>query len=278
MGYFLRIHSKCETGLAFILAICYIIHMETRNQVEVVPPYISVAKLDRVLDLAKKRNLSRVSASLFRDYGFGVADAGLAVSLLKFLGALDENGSATNVMANLRLESEERRKQAFQTIVKDSYSKLFAAVAEPYNLSRADLADEFRVQYKQSARVVAGAVPAFLKLCEYAGFVGTGAVAKRSPRSNHQERSRASIKMTSRGSRARSQSAETSGFIPASSHIQPIVRGKMTVTIPEDLFLRAAIDDQLSDEWRKVLKSAHAFAEKYLKETENINGDGQKDT
>lgn len=220
-------------------------------------PYLSIAKLERVLELTRTRTMSKISTSLFANYGFNTTDAALAVKLLKFLGAVDEEGNPTKFMNDLRLESEEKRKQAFENIVRNSYNKLFAAVKKPQNLSQGELADEFRVQYNQSPRVIGTAIPVFIKLCEYAGLKEPGTVVTKT----HKPREQKTV-TTAKKQRAEAVSTNVTSL---GIHSYPIVKGKMDITVPEEIFLRSAVEDELNDDWRTVLKVAHKFADKYLK-------------
>lgn len=248
----------------------------TNTPRDLVPPYLSVSRLDRVLDLAKTRTLNQVSTALFSTYGFNNTDAALAVKALKFLGAVDDNGNATDVMANLRLESEDRRKQAFATIVRDSYARLFKAVKDPYALPKAELADEFKVQYQQSSRVVESALPVFLRLSEYAGLIEPGTIARRSPQKPRADKPKPEKKVPATGikvNRLGNGRAVITQDVPEGMHVQQVMKDKMTVVIPEDAFIRAGIDDDMNDAWRAVLKAAHAFATKYLQEEEKPKPD-----
>lgn len=233
---------------------------------ETVPPYLAVSRMDKVLELARTRTLNEVSTSLFSTYGFSTTDAALAVKFLKFIGAVDDDGKATETMKELRWEAEDRRKQAFASIVRNAYAKLFDAVKEPYNLPRTELADEFKVQYNQSTRITETALPVFLKLCEYAGFVEAGTVGSRTvkPRGEKKPNEASGRKSVLRQASAKPKHGTVA--TQEDTHVQHIIKGKMMVTIPEEIFLRSATDDDLNDAWRAVLKAAHAFADSYLQD------------
>jgi len=86
--------------------------MNNEERGTVPPPYLSVAKLNKVLELVKTRTMSSVSTAVFAGRGFNNSDAALAVSALKFLGAINDKGEPTPLMEKLRFESEEKSKQA----------------------------------------------------------------------------------------------------------------------------------------------------------------------
>jgi hypothetical protein len=209
--------------------------------------------------------MSKVSTSLFDGYGFKQTDAALSVKLLKFLGAIDDEGNATSVMEKLRLESEDKRRQAFEEIVRNAYSHLFNAVKEPHNLPKTELSDEFKVQYNQSPRVVMSAVPVFLKLCEYAGLKEKGTVSARTSK----PREKNNVSRTERKSN-RHTATDTHIKPPTAHgfHAYPVAKDKMTIIVPEDWYLESEKIDDLHNKWRAVVKAAHTYAESMNKEEE----------
>jgi len=69
------------------------------------------------LELAKTRTMSKVNTTLFSTaYNFSATDAALAVRLLKFLGAVDDSGNATSIMAKLQLQTEEKEKRLLKKL------------------------------------------------------------------------------------------------------------------------------------------------------------------
>lgn len=235
-----------------------------------VPPYLSLSRLQRVLEILKTRSLKNapVTASFFQNYEFSIGDASLAVNFLRFIGAIDDGGIPTPVMDNLRLESEEKRREAFASIVRTAYADLYEAIKDPHTLSRDALKDEFRVQYQQSPRITDSAIPVFLKLAEYGGLVESGATVIRTQKPRAKKATSGlpspTLKIGQHGVPIHDQGM----------HIQPILKNRMTITIPEDVFIRASIDDEVNASWRAVLKAAHAFATTYVDKKENPGGTG----
>jgi hypothetical protein len=255
-------------------------HMNTEQKITktLTPVYLSVPQLERLMTLAASRKLDNVSLKMFRDYGFNESDASLAVSCLKFLGLVDDANSATPAMDKLRLKGDLGKKE-WETIVRTAYSKLFNSVEKPYELPQDELFNEFNVRYTDSIksdRVARSAVIAFLKLCEYAGLREEGSIVvqRRAKGERQAPRNKIATAQKQGGDLARKGRAPQE-FAGGDFYMHPVVKGKMTITIPEDLHLRAATDDDLSDAWRVVLKAAHKFAEAYLKdETPNTDVSG----
>lgn len=239
------------------------------NQEPTYLPYLSVAKVERILELAQSRNMSSVSTSLFAGYGFNQTDAALAVRFLKFLGAIDDDGNATSTMTDLQLQSTEKRKETFEKIVRDAYSILFDAVKDPYDLSSEELADEFKVRYHQTNRIIRTAIPVFMKLSEYAGLVEPGTVIAKVHKPHNKKV--AQRKPEKKAAKEDLQKIDDSqGF-----HVQPIVKGKVSLIIPEDWNINTSIDDELNEVWRTAIKAALAYANKY--EEKFVNDDNSTD-
>jgi hypothetical protein len=238
------------------------------------PPYMSLPQLEKLIELVSTRNIPIITTSLFRGYGFNDFDATVSVGALRFLYLIDESGKPTASMSKLRLKGDARKK-AFEEIVRKAYEKLFTVVDAPHELSLDDLNNEMVVQYDLTPRVVRSAVPAFRKLCEYAGLLEEGAtsVRKAPVRSDKQRQVPKSLKASPKARQQTHKEPAPEALNDGDTHIQPIVKGKMSISIPEDVFLRAAIDDDLNDAWRAVLKAAHKFAADYLEEVKPSAGE-----
>jgi hypothetical protein len=143
------------------------------NQKEnsVTPTYLSVPKLAKLITIISSRNLSQIGTDQFIGHDFSKSDATLAVSSLRFLGLIDENGKATESIKKFQLNGEQRLKTT-QEIIKMAYSKLFDAFvgSMPYATSETELENEFIIQYNMSKRTAGSAVRAFLWLCESVGL------------------------------------------------------------------------------------------------------------
>src|SRR3989304_6842607 len=231
------------------------------------PPYIGVKKLNETIDIMSRKNYSEVSPILFMSNGFSKIDALLAISLLKCLGILDEQGNPNNeLMSKLRLAGDARKK-AFDEIIRASYSGLFETIDEPQNLSSEALDNAFLAHYPDlSRRVLKGVKPVFFRLCELAGLKEKGSVRTR----NVKPRSESKIKEVLKPNKTLGLKKDA----PRGFHEHSIVRGKMFVIIPEDIFMRTGREEELNKDWFTVLKSAHDFADKYLK-SEDTNEDEQ---
>lgn len=144
------------------------------------PPYLSVKKLEELLDLVSSKNLASVpslSPGFFSAYGFSGSDANLAIAALRFLGLLDANSAPTNRMQKMTLKGDEPRK-ALAEMVQAAYSKLFEMSSEANKATSNDLFNDFVVVYSLSPRLASGAVRSFIFLCEKAGLREAEARAK----------------------------------------------------------------------------------------------------
>src|SRR3989344_478244 len=160
-------------------------------------PYLSAAKMGRLMELVSERSLTIITPEYFKNYGFGQADAYLAINTLKFLGVIDDNGKSTDVLRRFQLRGDIRNMEV-QQILKVVYKRLFDAVDDPYKLSKDDLTNEFMHHYSLSRRIAISAVPAFLKLCEFAGLLEQGSVLTRNRTANQSAKGQKSVKAHSR--------------------------------------------------------------------------------
>ena len=63
----------------------------SKNNLKV--PYLSASKMDKLMELVSERSLSNIKTTYFKPYGFGHADAYLAINSLRFLGLINEDGT-----------------------------------------------------------------------------------------------------------------------------------------------------------------------------------------
>ncbi len=228
---------------------------------EITPPYLGIAKLEKVFDLVSSRNFDEVSINLFMKYGFGKIDAQFAVSTLRFLGVVDDEGRATESMATLRL-SNEKRKPEFEKIFRQAYRKLFAIVSAPQELSSSELLDDFRSQYDLSLRVAKAAIPVFIKLAEYAGLKEEGSIVGRLRKPKTQPNNQT----------VKNPTAQTGQKLPPK--LPPAQQGyavlnSITMPLSDDLAVqyslefnnRVQLDDELNQKWRAALKGLRTIAE-----------------
>ncbi len=133
------------------------------------PPYLALPGLEKLLGLLSTRSLTEITGGYLKAQGFGYSDSYLAMGALRFLGIVDATGKATPLAKKFHLQGDARKKE-IEAMVRNAYSSLFSAVAEPHKLEMAELKNEFTFRYNLTPRVVGAAVPAFLWLCEQAGL------------------------------------------------------------------------------------------------------------
>ena len=158
--------------------------MTDEDKKTVPPPYLSVKKVAEVIEFVSSRPFKEaITTRTFTDRKFSLPDAALAVNMLKFLGLIDDGGEATPVMQKMRIK-DESRKPEFAKIVKGAYKELFETDTPPYELPADKLHTEFGDAYKVSDRLIRSAIPVFLKMCEYAGFIEEKPVQRRTATSS----------------------------------------------------------------------------------------------
>ncbi len=226
---------------------------------------MSVPGIEKVMNIASSRNLTEATIALFMGYEFRPADAGLAVSALKFLNVVDDNGKPTSDMEKLRLKGD-AGKQAFEKILRTAYKKLFDAVDNPHQLPSDELHNEMVVQYKLTPRVARTAVPVFLKLCEYAGLKEEGSITskKRQPKTEKSGKKAVLPGAPARSAKELHDIAVTAGFSPIR-----VAEGRMVLNVPSKLKDKLLDDDKVSADWSVLRKALREFADKYIPENEN---------
>ena len=204
----------------------------------VLPPYLALARLEKLVDLFSTRRFEQVSGKELRSYGFTGTDASVAMGTLRFLGLVDTQGGITEKARKFHLQGDSRKKE-LQGIIRDAFQELFKKVDEPYKLSRVELENEFLVVYDITPRIARTAVPAFLWLCGQAGLVEEGLVKVRdmgqkekagSPKERIRSSS-SSVSKRERGEFASEYSFEHEGirvFVPTTpGFTKAINRGKL---------------------------------------------------
>lgn len=216
-------------------------------------PYLSAAKMEKLMELVSERSLSTIAPDYFKNYGFGQADAYLAINTLKFLGVIDVKGKSTDALRKFQLRGDTRNSEV-QPILKKAYKKLFDAVNDPHKLSKDDLANEFMHHYSLSRRVAISAVPAFLKLCEFVGLLEQGSVLTRKRIADPSGKSQKSSKVHS-GNRTFS---DHNNLV-----VIPIFKGRMELRLPHEVLARMAFGGDIADDMKSLTKQLSDFAEKY---------------
>src|SRR3989344_415812 len=136
------------------------------------PPYLSMSKLAKLVEVITSRNMSQINPSYFIGQGFSQADAYVAINSLRFLGLIDNASNTTASFRKFQLVGAQGKKEVVE-IIKSSYSKLFESfvVGNPYDAaSEENLINDFMIQYEISKRIAVPATKAFLWLCEFAGL------------------------------------------------------------------------------------------------------------
>lgn len=228
----------------------------TNNQIKI--PYLSAAKMGRLMELVSQRSLASVTPDYFKNYGFGQADAYLAINTLRFLKIIDEYGKSTDNLRKFQLRGDTRNNEV-QEILKDAYNKLFSVKNDPFNLSKEDLTNEFMHHYSISRRIAISAVPAFLKLCEFAGLVEQGSVLtiKRATDKFDKKQSKTGIKVNPK-SRVVAIKNENNGYT-----IIPIANGKMEWHLPTEILTKMAFGGEIAEDIKTITTQLSQFAEKH---------------
>jgi len=228
---------------------------------ETSPVYLSLPKLEKLIDLASTRTLPTLNASYFRGHGFSESDAFLAISALRFLLLIDEMNQPTEAMKKLRFQAEDKRKQGFEEIVRVAYQKLFSVHETPYTLPSKELSDEMTIQYDLSRRVVPSAVAAFLKLCHYAGLVEQGpAVKTRAPRKTSGTTPPPAKTTKSTSAPAAPNSKHTAPTAPEGYEGMPVADGRFVLSVPSGVKDKL-LNDEAEEEWRTVKAALRALAD-----------------
>lgn len=236
-------------------------------------PYLSAAKMDKLLQLVSERSLNNISASYFKSYGFGDADAYLAMNTLRFLGLIDENDKPTEYARKFQLRGETRNKEV-EPIIKSAYSTLFESVADPHKLEKDELSNEFMHGYSLSNRVARSAVPAFLKLCEFAGLLEEGSVTTRV-----RQTKQSTPKTSSKGKQVKAPETldETPGHDSTVTTV-PFANGKIKLLLPTDILTQAIFEGELNEDIKKLTGAINAFSKKHIEIPKTNTGTGTEDT
>lgn len=226
---------------------------DSKNTLKI--PYLSASRMEKLLELVSERSLINIEPSYFEKYGFSKADAYLAINTLKFLGLIDENDRSTDLLRKFQLKGEIRNKET-QQILKDAYKDLFNTATEPYKLSKDDLTNEFMHHYGLSKRVAASAVPAFLKLCEFVGFLEQGSVLTRKRINKSDEKQPNVVKKPKNVN-------QKDDFMNI-----PIGDGNVGWWLPAEILTQVAFGGNVAEDIKSVTDKISEFKERYCK-TEN---------
>ncbi len=135
------------------------------------PPYLSVPKIDLLLEKISKMSIRRFDNQTVSTLGFSGSDISLAITALKFLGIVNNDGDTNqSVIASFQISSKEKRDSEIQKIIMESYSDLYQILPNAHLASKDDITDSMKITYELSPRVARGAAPAYIFLCQYAGI------------------------------------------------------------------------------------------------------------
>jgi hypothetical protein len=217
-------------------------------------PYLSASKMEKVMALVFERSLQNISPSYFKTHGFGIADAYLAMNVLRFLGLMDEAGKPTALAKKFQLKGDARMKEV-EVAVRHAYRSLFDAVANPHLLSKDELANELMRCYGLSNRLARSAIPAFLKLCEFAGLLEEGSVLTRRREDAASPRVENVPQIVRRAPVVKVRGHETS---------IPFGGGTLSLTLPTQFLTNAILDARLGADLKKVTDALSEFAAKHI--------------
>lgn len=236
---------------------------------EISPIYLSVARLDQVIDLVSKRSLAEISAGFFVSHKFNQSDASLAVSTLKFLGIADENGRVhQEIIRKFQLKGGEGKK-GVEEVVRKAYDKLFQKIGEPQNLDTEELSNDFVETYNLSPRLAKPATLAFLKMCEYAGLKEEGSIVGRVRTAKNSTRDE------KRNNKFIAQSnSQQNSFKNEKNTLVPFAEGNIELSLPTELLTKAIFGGELGVDLKLVMEALSKFADKYTsKKTPNESTD-----
>jgi len=131
------------------------------------PPYASWGQVKNFLDTIKALNPKVINLDYLKKNQMGAKDPSPLLATIKFLGLVDGQGNCTAKLDSIKVRGKEQYQKALESIVRESYAKLFEAV----DVEQADrnlIYNQMRSAYSCSTRVADAAVPLFLSLCEEA--------------------------------------------------------------------------------------------------------------
>ena len=162
--------------------------VKEETSTKLVPPYLSVARLDALLKLLESHSFPKITVGDLVARNFSKPDGFLAIQTLRFLGMLSVDGKPTDKAKVLSMKAE-GKEQKLQEIVRVAYQKLFDTVPSAELLSRAQLHDEFMAVYGISSRLANSATPLFIWLCNKAAIKTTEEIKQTKARSKTSYRS-----------------------------------------------------------------------------------------
>lgn len=139
------------------------------------PPYTSKADLERLFD--RMRTLAdpgTIDSKWVESYGLAASQPPAVLSVLKWLGVVDESGVSAGVWNDLRVLST--RPEVLRGLIETAYSDIFARI-DLATATRQDIDGAFISAYRSGN--TDRPVGCFLALCEQAGIeTGTTSAAR----------------------------------------------------------------------------------------------------
>lgn len=208
------------------------------------PPYLSIKKMKKLFDIISSTKLSEIEPKYLKIKGIIGTDANVAVSALRFLGIVNEDGKTTELAKKLLLKGKDRE-ETIQKIVKSSYSELFGRLPEAYKLSQKELHDELLSIYDLSPRIAKCAAPAFLWLCSQGGLMET------QPREIKKEKGFIKSKADAL------VGPEKTLFESADEYLTIPLKGGIQLIIPS----RISAQIMITEEFKKIMEALIKFSE-----------------
>lgn len=136
---------------------------------KLVPPYLNVAKLEKLFELLSTRSFIQFTVNDFTTRGFSKPDSFLALQTLKFLDLITPENKAKESIRLFAMKGEERSQQ-LQDLVKVAYKKMFDTNPNAEKLDKDGIFNELMAIYGISPRLATPATAAFIWLCNKVGL------------------------------------------------------------------------------------------------------------
>jgi hypothetical protein len=130
-------------------------------------PYANViGNLSKFIEGIPSRGIpDKIDAEHLKQIGFTSTNDLAMVSVLSFIGFIDESGKPNDNYSNFRISS--KQEETMSECLKSAYSELFKLYPDAQNVSTKELADFFKSKTKSGELVISRMVSTFLLLCEF---------------------------------------------------------------------------------------------------------------
>jgi hypothetical protein len=165
------------------------------------PPYTSAGDLDRLFERIKTLGEpGKVDSKWVESYKIAKSQPQAVVSVLRWLGVIDDDGASQGVWSDLRT----KRAETLERLITSSYADVFSRV-DVSAASREDIEGTFITAYSTGS--TDRPVKCFLALCSHAG-IETNAVQRRTTQKHSTSPATAKVQKPNKTSAA---SGNTSG-------------------------------------------------------------------